>query len=214
MPDVPPDVGFRHALEERAREEGWQALQLELERVDPVSAARIDPKNVRRVIRALEVFHATGTPFSAWQRERSALTAPSRSPESVGSAESPGSAVPSACRLVGLALDRPELYARIDRRIDAWMAAGFVDEVRGLLARGYAPELPSMTGIGYREVATFLRGQLSLEDAIAQIKHATHQYAKRQMTWFRRDARIHWLDAAAATASDVVALLPPEVRNP
>jgi tRNA dimethylallyltransferase len=187
MPDVPPDAGFRQALEERARNEGWQALLPELERVDPESARRIEPRNVRRVIRALEVFYATGRPFSAWQ--------------------TPLDPPPVESFLVGLELERQALYARIDRRIDAWIADGFVDEVRGLLARGYSPGLASMSGLGYREVAQFLAGELSLEQAVTQLKGASHQYAKRQMTWFRRRPRIHWLDAASATAEEIVELL-------
>jgi tRNA dimethylallyltransferase len=193
MPDVPPDVDFRQALEERARAEGWQALLPELERVDPDTARRIEPRNVRRVIRALEVFHATGRPFSAWQ--------------------TPLERPPVESLLIGLDLDRQALYARIDRRIDAWIADGFVDEVRGLLARGYALELPSMSGLGYREIAQFVGGELSLTDAVAQLKNATHQYAKRQMTWFRRRPRIQWLDAASASAAQVTELLSPVLRR-
>jgi tRNA dimethylallyltransferase len=185
MPDVPPDLTFRQALEQRARAEGWQVLQPELERVDPESARRIDPKNVRRVIRALEVFQATGRPFSAWQ--------------------TPLDKPPVDSLLVGLELQRQALYARIDRRVDAWLANGFVQEVRGLLERGYDPGLPSMSGLGYREIAQFLRGERLLSEAVTQLKQASHQYAKRQMTWFHRRPRIQWLDAATATANDVLA---------
>jgi tRNA dimethylallyltransferase len=186
LPDVPPDAAFRQSLETRAQREGWQSLQPDLAAVDPVSAARIDPKNVRRVIRALEVFQVTGRPFSDWQTP---VTPPVRSVR------------------IGLRLDRQVLKARIDRRIDAWLEAGLVDEIRGLLARGYGPTLPSMSGIGYREIAQYLSGALSLDEALAHIKQATHQYAKRQMTWFRRDPRIHWLDAATTRAPEVVDLL-------
>jgi tRNA dimethylallyltransferase len=187
MPDVPPDLDFRHALEERARTEGWQALLPELERVDPESAHRIEPRNVRRVIRALEVFHATGRPFSAWQ--------------------TPLEKPPVHSLLIGLELERQALYGRIDRRIDAWIAGGFVEEVRGLLARGYSPGSASMSGLGYREIAQFLGGELSLDEAVAQLKGASHQYAKRQMTWFRHRPRIRWLDAPSATAEKIVELL-------
>jgi tRNA dimethylallyltransferase len=193
MPDVAPDTAFRETLEERARLEGWQVLLADLERVDPVTAARIDPKNVRRVIRALEVYRATGTPFSAWQ--------------------SPSDVPPVESTLIGVGLEPAELYARIDRRIDAWLAGGFVDEVRGLLARGYSPSLPSMSGIGYGEIARYLQGELSLDDAVAVFKQATHQYAKRQMTWFRRDRRIQWLDAATATVDQVLALLTQDISS-
>ena len=109
--------------------------------------------------------------------------------------------------LIGLQLARQALYARIDRRIDAWLAAGFVDEVQGLLDRGYDPNLPSMSGIGYREIAQFLQGQLALDEAAELIKLATHQYAKRQMTWFRRHARIQWLDAESLSVLEVLELI-------
>ena len=187
LPDVPPDLAFRALMEERARVDGKDALQRDLELVDPVSAGRIDPKNIRRVIRALEVFRATGTPFSTWQ--------------------TPRAEPPVKCVFVGLQLERQALYARIDRRIDAWIAGGFVEEVRDLLARGYAPSLPSMSGLGYRQLAQVVQGAVALDDAVTQIKQATHLYAKRQMTWFGRDQRIHWLDAASVSVKDVIDLL-------
>jgi tRNA dimethylallyltransferase len=174
-------------MEQRARVAGFEALQRDLAAVDPISAQRIEPRNVRRVIRALEVFHATGTPFSFWQTP----------------AESP----PVRSVRIGLRLERQALYARIDQRIDAWISGGIIDEVRSLLERGYSPGLPSMSGIGYRELAQYLRGELSLAEAVAQLKQATHLYAKRQMTWFGRDERIHWLDAATATPEQVLDLL-------
>jgi tRNA dimethylallyltransferase len=186
LPDVPPDSAFREALERRAATEGWQALQSELQSVDPLSAQRIDPRNVRRMIRALEVFQATGRPFSDWQ-----TPVPS----------------PINCTLLGLQLDRQALYARIDARIDAWIDGGFVNEVRDLLTRGYAPNLPSMSGLGYREIAQYLGGSQDLSSAVAQFKQATHQYAKRQMTWFGARPSIHWLDAATLTADELLQLI-------
>lgn len=185
LPDVPPDAAFREALEQRAQREGWQTLQRDLAEVDPQSAARIDPRNVRRVIRALEVFHATGKPFSAWQNP---VMPPVRALQ------------------IGLRLERPRLYARIDVRIDHWMACGFVDEVRSLLERGYAASLPSMSGLGYREVARYLNGDVDLDLAVAQIKQATHQYAKRQMTWFGARPDLVWLDADTVSVERVVEL--------
>ncbi len=184
LPDVAPDVEFRSALEARAKSEGWAALQAELQRVDPESADRIEPRNVRRVIRALEVHHVTGIPFSSFQQ---------RTP------------TPFRPVFVGINVDRAELYTRIDARIDAWMVHGFVDEVQALLARGYDETLPSMSSIGYREIARMLRGLLTRGEATIQIKHATHQYAKRQLTWFRRDQRIQWL--RQPTPEDILSLL-------
>jgi tRNA dimethylallyltransferase len=186
LPDVPPDHALRAQLEEHARAEGWQALQRELAEVDPQSARRIDPHNVRRVIRALEVFHATGRPFSSWQ--------------------TPVPDWPVQSLLIGLRLERGVLDARIDQRIDAWMAGGFVDEVSALLARGYAPTLPSMSGLGYRQVAAFLSGQLDFDAAVAQFKLATRQYARRQMTWFGARPKVQWLDAATVSTGQVLRL--------
>jgi tRNA dimethylallyltransferase len=177
LPNVPPDPALRAALES----EDWQTLQQRLATVDPEAAQRIDPKNKRRVIRALEVHHATGVPFSAWQRR----TDPPFEPV-----------------FFGLQVDRQDLYRRIDERIDGWMAVGFVDEVRGLLERGYDANLPSMSGIGYREVARALSGELTMAEAAQQIKNATHAYARRQLVWFRRDSRIQWLTTEAA--ADVI----------
>jgi tRNA dimethylallyltransferase len=171
LPNVAPDAEYRTDLEHR----DWQSLQAELARVDPESARRIDPKNKRRVIRALEVHHATGVPFSKWHAHRD---------------EPPFKPV-----FVGLQLEREELYRRIDIRIDAWLEAGLLNEVRALLERGYSPSLPSMSGIGYRELAQVTEGRLGLDEAAQQMKHATHAYARRQLTWFRRDARIRWLNA-------------------
>ena len=146
----------------------------DLAAVDPESAARIDPRNVRRVIRALEVHAATGRPLSA-QRTR-------RTPE-------------FPALILGLGCDRAELYRRIDRRVEAMFAAGLVDEVRGLLARGYGRELPSMSAIGYREAAAYLAGELTLAEAVERVKTETHRLARRQGAWFRRsDPRIRWLD--------------------
>jgi tRNA dimethylallyltransferase len=181
LPAVAPDADFR------ARSEALSLTDLvaELERVDPETAARVDRQNPRRVIRALEVHHVTGVPFSAWQSHRVSL--------------------PFQPLFIGLAVDRAELYRRIDLRIDAWIASGLVDEVRSLLARGYSPTLPSMSGIGYRELARAMKGELAMAAAIQQIKHATHAYARRQMTWFRRDQRIRWMETPSPDA--VLALL-------
>jgi tRNA dimethylallyltransferase len=176
LPDVPADDEFRAEREQQ----DWQTLQGELTRVDPTSAERIDPRNTRRVIRALEVHHVTGVPFSAWQARREER--------------------PFEPFLVGLDVERAELYRRIDARIDAWLATGFVDEVRGLLARGYSPALPAMSGLGYREVAAMLRDEMSLEAATTKFKLGTHAYARRQLTWFRRDERVQWLAPGEALA--------------
>ena len=176
VPRLPPQRELRRSLEERAEREGAEALHRELAHVDPQAAAGIDPRNVRRVIRALEVYQTTGRPISFWQEK----------------------APPSWDTLVlGLACPRDELYRRIDARVDGMVQAGLVDEVQGLLTMGYSRELPSMSGIGYREVCQYLAGELDLSAAAARIKTATHRLARQQATWFRRDdPRIRWLDVS------------------
>jgi tRNA dimethylallyltransferase len=176
VPRLPPQRELRRSLEERAEREGAEALHRELAHVDPQAAAGIDPRNVRRVIRALEVYQTTGRPISFWQEK----------------------APPSWDTLVlGLACPRDELYRRTDARVDGMMQAGLVDEVQGLLTMGYSRELPSMSGIGYREVCQYLAGELDLSAAAARIKTATHRLARQQATWFRRDdSRIRWIDVS------------------
>lgn len=172
VPRVLPQPALRAILEERARAEGAISLHAELAARDPVAAAAIHPHNVRRVIRALELLESTGElPSSV--RARRALEAKSV--------------------IIGLTLPRDELYARIDGRVEQMFANGLVEEVRCLLAAGYAPALPSMSGMGYAQVVKHLRGELDLARAIEQTKTATHRLARQQSTWFRLDdPRIAW----------------------
>ena len=142
-------------------------------RLDPEAAARIDRRNPRRLIRALEVCIVSGKPFSA-QRTR-------RPP-------------PYPVLQIGLRTDRGRLYQRIDRRVDRMIADGFVDEVESLLAAGITTDLPSMQSAGYRQLAGYLYGECSLSEAIQQTKYATHQLAKRQETWFRKQKDIQWIE--------------------
>ena len=175
VPRVPPDRDLRARLEARAAHEGPGALLEQLRALDPASADRLDPANVRRIVRAIEVTQATGRPFSDWQRKDR----------------------PDYDTVVlGLRLDRAALHARIDARVDAMIAAGLVDEIRRLNAAGYGCDLPSMSGIGYRQVCEHLRGERTLADAIARIKTETHRLARMQHAWFKpADPRIHWLEA-------------------
>jgi tRNA dimethylallyltransferase len=178
VPRLPPQRGLRRELEERVARQGAEALHRELAQVDSKAAARIDPRNVRRVIRALEVHKVTGRPISYWQE---------KGPPSW------------EVLILGLTCPRQELYQRIDARVDAMMEVGLVDEVRGLLARGYEPSLPSLSGIGYSQVCQHLAGELDLATVVARIKTATHRLARQQYTWFRLDdRRIRWLEGAGA----------------
>jgi len=174
LPQVPPHPELRRNLQARAQAEGSDVLYEELQGLDPVAAERIDPKNVRRVIRALEVYQATGKPFSQLQQKQPP---------------------PFQILIIGLTAERDELYRRIDSRVDDMIKRGLVDEVKGLLQRGYSLSLPSMSGLGYKQIGMFLQGELDLGSAVQNIKYETHRFARHQYAWFRlSDQRIHWFD--------------------
>jgi tRNA dimethylallyltransferase len=169
VPKVPAQDDLRRQLEQRPPED----LLAELHRVDPESREYVQPQNVRRVIRALEVFYATGVPFSHWRTKE-----------------------PPAFDwlAIGVTLTREELYARIDARVDAMFAAGFVDEVRRLREMGYARNLPPMSSIGYGEICAHLEGEMTLAEGIKRTKTGTHRLARHQNAWFKQtDKRIHWI---------------------
>lgn len=177
VPDVAPNDALRAELAAFADEHGADALHARLAEVDPLAAERLDSRNVRRVIRALEVEHETGVPISTWQKK--------------GAAE-------FEYLLFGIDIPREELRQRIGRRVDAMFADGLVDEVKGLLASGLAADAPAMSSIGYRQVASYLAGECWLEDAIDATKRATWLLARGQQQWFRRDdPRITWVQDAS-----------------
>lgn len=179
IPRVPPDPARRAELERQPAVELYSRLQT----LDPTAAETILPNNTRRIIRALEVIEATGRPISQQQ---------TRQPP------------PFAVYQIGLSLPRPLLYERVDARIDRMMAQGLVDEVRGLVARGYAFTLPSMTGLGYREIGGFLRGELSLSEAVQLLKRNTRKFIRHQANWFRpTDPRIRWFDLSVSSYDEV-----------
>jgi len=169
------DPDLRADLERNMAEHGPEPLFERLRRVDPDAAERIHRHDRVRIVRALEVFEATGRPLSRWQREH-------------GFADRPFD-------VLGVGLDRPrsELYERIDSRCRRMMEAGLLEEVRGLRDRGYGPELRSMQSVGYRQAAECLVDRLSQADALASMQQATRRLAKRQLTWFRADPTLHWL---------------------
>ena len=186
IPHVPPDASLRKSLEDRAKKEGYMALYEELEQVDPDAAQRIDPRNVRRLIRALEVFRTTGLPIS--KLERSSASLPTL--------------------VIGLTTERRELYRKIDSRVDGMIERGFVKEVEGLLKRGYSLDLPSMSGLGYRQIGQYLKGQIDLPTAVQQIKYETHRFARHQYAWFRpSDERIHWFDVRDGIEEPIQSLI-------
>lgn len=173
------DPGLRAALAVELDQAGIDSLAARLRALDPAAAARTDLRNPRRVLRALERVLAGGV------GERPRLEP-----------------YPGRVALVGISRPREALYARIDARARWLFGNGLLDEVRGLLAAGYGPELGPMTGHGYREAARHLAGEWSLEEAIEVTARRTRQYARRQLTWFRRDPRISWLDAGDGPADD------------
>ena len=182
-----PDPEFRHSLEEKVARLGKDELYQELSRVDPVAAQKIDPRNVRRTIRALEVHQRAEVPISRLQ----------------GKATPPFNTL-----IIGLTTDRAELYRRIDLRVDEMIQRGLVDEVKQLVNRGYASNLPAMSGIGYKQIGLFLRGELSLAAAIQQTKFETHRLVRHQNSWFQlKDDRIRWFDIQREKEAQISALL-------
>lgn len=166
---------LRGALESWADEIGKEGLHARLARLDPQAAANIDGRNLRRTLRALEVTLSSGQKFSA-QRSRKET--------------------PYRVLQIGMALPRPELYQRIDARIERMLAAGWLDEVRSLLAKGYSADLPSMSAIGYAQLIEHLQGKQTLEEAVTQIKRSTRSFVRRQANWFKPgDANILWFPA-------------------
>jgi len=183
-PPRPADDEIRRRWEMFAAENGAAVLHRRLAEVDPEAAGRIDYRNVRRVVRALEVVEWSGGP----RRDQ---------PLQI---HAPFEAV-----RVGLRLPRTELYARLDARLDRMLADGFVDEVRGLLARGIGRDLPSMSAIGYRQLAAYLGDEMTFDQAVARIRQATRRFVRHQSNWFRfDDPRIRWFEPRPGYEAEVV----------
>ena len=174
IPRVSPDSQFRYNIEKIASEGGADELYRELEKIDPAAARKIDKRNVRRVIRALEVHAGTGKPFSQQGKKQP----------------------PGFCSFViGLTTDRASLYNIVDSRVDDMFAHGLVPEVENLLKMGYDFSLPARSGIGYRQVGQYLKGELSLDEAKHKMKIETHRFIRHQYAWFRlKDETIRWFD--------------------
>ncbi len=183
VPPVQPDPRLRAALEAWEKEIGKEGLHARLAVLDPAAAVAIDARNVRRTVRALEVILTTGRRFSD-QRSSSPPEFPSLT--------------------IGLARPRDELYLRLDQRIDAMLQAGFVQEVERLLAQGYSPYLPTLSAIGYGEIAAYLLGEITLDEAVAVIKRRTRIFVRRQANWFKPDdPHIHWFPAGEENLTQI-----------
>ena len=187
-PAAPPQPDLRAELTAFAEREGHAALHSRLERVDPEAAMRIDPRNVRRVVRSLEVLAATGVPLAQARRKR-----------------------PPPYDALVLGLDAPsraDLHRRLDARVEQMLADGWVDEVQRILAAGRSPDLPSLSSMGYRELARHVASEITLEEASRQIRAAHHRLARRQYAWFKpADPRIHWLLADGTEAKQAERVL-------
>jgi len=187
VPEVPPNLPLRYALEQWSHDIGKDGLHYRLTVLDLHAAARIDARNLRRTIRALEVILTTGKRFSEQRTQSPPLY---------------------NTLILGLKRPRPELYERIDARIDAMFQAGLVDEVQDLLESGYSPNLPPLSAIGYREVIAYIQGSITLEDAKVQMRRLTRTYVRRQANWFKpHDPQICWFRVSPSTVDEMEAVV-------
>jgi tRNA dimethylallyltransferase len=183
VPQVSPDREFRYNIEKRADERNIDDIYQELVTADPDVALKIDRRNVRRMIRALEVHAKTGKAFSRLGRKRTPAF---------------------QSFIIGLTTDRAELYHIVDRRVDDMIARGFVREVEKTREMGYDLDLPSLSGIGYRQIGQYLDGEIPWEAAIAKIKTETHRFIRHQYAWFRRDdIKINWFEAVHQPEAEI-----------
>lgn len=181
------DWSYRKELSDLADAYGNFYIHQMLKKVDPESYIRLHENDRKRVIRALEVFNHTGKTISEFQKE------------------SRGKSIEYDVCMVGLNMDRQKLYERINLRVDKMLEAGLVDEVKKLLNMGYSKELTSMQGLGYKEIVSYLEGEYSLEGAVEKLKQDTRHFAKRQLTWFRREKRIKWINVDEySSTNDIV----------
>jgi len=187
IPNQQPDTRLRAVLEAWGSQLGPYPFHQKLVLIDPAAAAVIQPENLRRTIRALEVIFLTGHRFSEQRR--------------LGVS-------PYSLLKIGLIRPRAELYVRVDARIAAMLADGLVEEVRQLRQRGFTADLPTLSAIGYREICAYLDGKMSLDEAVTQMKRFTRDYIRRQANWFKHnDPSIHWLSASPTAAAQAVALI-------
>jgi tRNA dimethylallyltransferase len=193
VPKVSPDREFRYNIEERAGGGSADEIYDELARLDPEAVRKIDRRNVRRMARALEVQAAAGQPFSE-----------------IAKKEAP----PFKSFIIGLTTERKRLYEIVDRRVDDMFQWGLVREVENLQKMGYHLNLPSMSGIGYRQVGQYLNGELTLEAAIKKMKTETHRFIRHQYAWFRMaDDRIHWFDIVQHKDEEIASALESFLRE-
>jgi tRNA dimethylallyltransferase len=183
IPRAAPDPDFRGQMELFAQEHGSEALHERLRQIDPTAADRTPPRNIRRVIRALEVYHQTGRPMSEQEGK-----------------EPP----PYRILRIGLHIDRETLFQRIDQRVDTMFQRGLVEEIKSLLAAGVSADCTAMQTIGYQEVIPYLRGEYDYATMVERIKFSTHRYVRHQMTWLRKTPDINWIDILELGSRDQI----------
>ncbi len=192
--DSPEDTEYRDELNELAKKEGKDYVHNLLKNIDPESHARIHPNNLRRVIRALEVYKNTGNTISEYQKKSKERD------------------LEYNAVYIGLTMERSLLYERINHRVDRMLNEGLIDEVKKLREMGYTRGMVSMQGIGYKEIFDYLDNRCTMKETVDIIKQCSRRYAKRQLTWFRRDENIHWievdkLDSLEEVADNIVSLI-------
>lgn len=180
------DYTFRNSLYKFAEDNGAEALHKKLEQIDPESAKNIHPNNIKRVARAIEFFELTKTPISKHNENEKQKTSPYNT------------------AFIILNMDRAKLYERIEKRIDIMVENGLIDEVKKLLDMGYSEDLVSMQGIGYKEIVPYIKGECSLDYAISELKKATRHFAKRQITWFKRQTEGLWVDLSVQSEDEAL----------
>lgn len=186
------DEEYRASLEKLAEEHGKEYVHAMLEKVDPKTAERLHVNDFRRVVRALEVYHLGGETISQKREEGRLLY---------------------DAFVIGLQWDRAVLYDRINRRVDMMLEGGLENEVRDLLASGIPRSSQAMKGIGYKEMAAYIEGECTLDEAVYEIKKATRHFAKRQLTWYRRMPYIHWLHADGKTTEGLLKEILPKIEE-
>ena len=177
---------FRKKCQELANIHGVEYLYNRLNHIDPLTASRISPNDIKRIIRALEVYDETGKPMSYFNKDFREKTDKYN------------------LLMIGLTTDRATLYSRIEERVDKMIEEGLIEEVQNLLNMGYGRDLVSMQAIGYKEIISYLYGETSLQEAIDILKRNTRRFAKRQLTWFKRDDRIKWIDIGKFNSIDEI----------
>ena len=184
FPEVAIDIKYRNELKRIAAEKGGMYLHNILKEKDPISATKIHPNDVKRIIRALEVFQQTGKPISFYEK----ITKKRESPYNL--------------YYFGLTMPRDKLYNMINERVDLMIRDGLIEEVNNLLKKGYNKKMNALKGLGYKQIIDYLEGEYSLKEAIDILKRDTRRFAKRQYTWFKKDSRIHWINVTKSSVKD------------